>query len=79
MFIKKNLGYILIGVLGLVVLLKYTGIFDRFNDKKLASGASVNKGSNKNVDDFMESKTFNGERKGYVFKTGTKGTGYYVD
>ena len=89
MFIKENSGYILLGILGLVVLLKYTGIFDRFNDKKSALGTSNKNVANKNVanknvanknnDDFMESKTFNGERKGYVFKTGGKGTGYYVD
>ena len=79
MFIKENSGYILLGILGLVVLLKYTGIFDRFNDKKSALGTSNKNVANKNNDDFMESKTFNGERKGYVFKTGGKGTGYYVD
>lgn len=76
---KQILGYILISVLGLVVLLKYTGIFDRFKDKKSALGMSDKKVANKKVDDFIESKTFNGERKGYVFKTGGKGTGYYVD
>ena len=79
MFIKENSGYILLGILGLVVLLKYTGIFDRFNDKKSALGTSNKNDANKKEEDFMESKTFNGERKGYVFKTGGKGTGYYVD
>lgn len=28
---------------------------------------------------FISSKTFNGERAGYVFRTSTEGTGYYLD
>lgn len=79
MFIKENSGYILLGILGLVVLLKFAGIFDKCNDKKSDLGMSDKKVANKKKEDFMESKTFNGERKGYVFKTGAKGTGYYVD
>ena len=82
---KKNWGYILIGVLSVVILLKYFGIFDRFHKSTLVNSGEnhtskgYNKGKEKERDEFIESKTFNGERKGYVFKTGDKGTGYYID
>lgn len=84
---KKNWGYILIGVLSVVILLKYFGIFDRFHKSTLVNsdvnhtskGYNKGKGKEKESDEFIESKTFNGGRKGYVFKTGDKGTGYYID
>lgn len=46
--------------------------------------ASVNSGrllevSGDNEESFLPSKTFQGSRAGYVFTTGVKGTGYYVD
>ena len=53
-----------------------------------AGGANADaKGSSsqENVEDnkgdftFIPSKTFEGERKGYTFKKGDKGTGYYPD
>jgi predicted Holliday junction resolvase-like endonuclease len=35
--------------------------------------------SNKIVDDFIASNSFQGSKKGYIFKTDDKGLGYYID
>ena len=82
---KKNWGYILLGILSVIILLKYFGIFDGFHKSTLVNSGETNpskkhnKGKEKETVEFIESKTFNGERKGYVFKTGDNGTGYYLD
>ena len=35
--------------------------------------------NSKDIVDFYPSPTFQGSKNGYVFTTGTKGTGYYID
>ena len=81
MFKKDNFFYLLLGILGVVALLKFTGILDRFTrtDAKSTLVNHVGVVNDTQEEDFIESKTFNGERKGYVFKTGDNGTGYYLD
>ena len=32
-----------------------------------------------NLESFIESKSFNGAKEGYVFKNDSKGLGYYID
>ena len=39
----------------------------------------VDKITDNNDSDFIESATFNGIKDGYVFKTDSQGTGYYKD
>eukprot|EP00386_Alphamonas_edax_P007055 GDKI01023172.1.p1 GENE.GDKI01023172.1~~GDKI01023172.1.p1 ORF type:complete len:736 (-),score=285.30 GDKI01023172.1:735-2942(-) len=49
---------------------------EKITETAHASGASSSSSGN---DIFIQSKTFTGSRKGYVFKMGPKGVGYYRD
>lgn len=76
-FIKNNKFISLAGILLILCCIKYVSIFNKKHSP------TINK--NKNIDNhtqdaqFIPSKTFTGEKKGYVFKTNENKTGYYRD
>ena len=63
------LSYILIGLSILIVLYFYM--------QKTQNNVSNDLSTNK--EGFYPSDTFNGAKKGYVFKNDSKGLGYYFD
>ena len=68
-FIKKN-KYILLCIIFIAIIyIKYIS----------PSEAAVPRETSSEKKDFISSKTFIGEKKGYVFKTTDNETGYYID
>ena len=68
MLLVKNI--VLLGVL-IVFIIFFINL--NFNKKKLNEGMYSKK------PDFIPSSKFTGSKKGYVFKMGKKGLGYYID
>jgi len=52
---------------------------DNNKNQKSAEKKNKTQKSNDEKSDFIVSKKFNGSKKGYVFKKGEKGVGYYID
>ena len=68
-FIKKNKYILLCIIFVAIVSIKYIS----------PSEAAVPHETSSEKKDFIPSKTFIGEKKGYVFKTTDNKTGYYID
>jgi len=68
-FIKKNKYVLLCIIFVAIVSIKYIS----------PSEAAVPHETSSEKKDFISSKTFQGEKKGYVFKTTDNETGYYID
>lgn len=68
-FIKKNKYVLLCIIFVAIVSIKYIS----------PSEAAVPHETSSEKKDFISSKTFIGEKKGYVFKTNDNETGYYID
>ena len=78
-------------VIGICIYLGYTYYMKQTNikeinnniekeDENLQKGdENLQKEQVKFNDEFIETDGFMGEKQGYIFKTGEKGTGYYLD
>lgn len=76
-FIKNNKFIFLAGILLILCCIKYVSVFN----KKHSPTINKNKNTDNHTQDvpFIPSKTFTGEKKGYIFKTNDGNTGYYID
>jgi hypothetical protein len=68
-FIKKNKYVLLCIIFVAIVSIKYISPSEEADTHETSSEKK----------DFISSKTFIGEKKGYVFKTTDNETGYYID
>jgi hypothetical protein len=68
-FIKKNKYVLLCIIFVAIVSIKYISPSEEADTHETSSEKK----------DFIPSKTFIGEKKGYVFKTTDNETGYYID
>jgi len=71
-------------IIGICIYLGYTYYMKQTNIEEINNNIEnedekLQKEQVKFNDDFIETDGFMGEKEGYVFKNGEKGTGYYLD
>ena len=76
-FIKNNKFIFIAAILLILFCIKYVSIFNKKHSPTINQNTNID---NHTQDvQFIPSKTFTGEKKGYVFKTNENKTGYYRD
>lgn len=81
--------YIILGIIVLIIIVCLVFIYYYYYNKvniiknevdvEMKPIYTQERFSNKIVDDFIVSNSFQGYKKGYIFKTDDKGLGYYID
>jgi hypothetical protein len=81
--------YIILGIIVLIIIVCLVFIYYYYYNKvniikndvdvEMRPIYTQERFSNKIVDDFIVSNSFQGSKEGYIFKTDDKGLGYYID